>query len=244
MTSMAPDLDRPRPTTRNTLRPLSPPPARAPRSPAANAGPGVPSGPPLRLPGPPEPGASKPGPPLPAPPPTAAPDSPNRRRFFVPAIGVFSAVALVGTGVYLAFRDDDEDHAAGPDPTSTAVPVTFAVDLSTGDDDTFYTTVPVPAPTLPLPSIGLPMPGVTAVAPGTLLPAGQPPDDLGDDAVLDDLADQCYAGDMAACDDLYFAADVGTAYLTYGDTCAGRQPEHTTVTCVNTFAHAVSTTTG
>ena len=162
----------------------------------------------------------------------------------MPAIGVLAAVALVGTGAYMALGADDDDQAAGPDPTPTAVPVTFAVDLSTGDEDPTRTTVLVPAPTLPLPSIGLPMPGVTTIAPGAPLPAGQPPDDLGDDATLDDLADQCFAGDMAACDDLYIAADVGTAYLTYGDTCAGRQPEHTTVPCVDTFANAAPTTIG
>ena len=49
---------------------------------------------------------------------------------------------------------------------------------------------------------------------------------------------------MAACDDLYLAADIGTAYSTYGDTCAGRQPEFTGELCASTFPQAPPTTVG
>ncbi len=54
-----------------------------------------------------------------------------------------------------------------------------------------------------------------------------PPEGLGDDPDLDALAQSCYVGDMAACDELYGSAESGSAYQAYGDTCAGRQPENT-----------------
>jgi hypothetical protein len=40
---------------------------------------------------------------------------------------------------------------------------------------------------------------------------------------------------MQACDDLYDAAEAGSDYETYGDTCAGRQPSGTLVDCTETF---------
>ena len=148
---------------------------------------------------------------------------------------------------------DDDGRSGGSDPATTVVPATFAVDLSTGGEDATQNAAAVSAPTLPLPPISLAMPGATppvttmgatTLAPGVALPAGQPPENLGDDVRLDAFAGRCYAGDMAACDDLYLAADISTAYSTYGDTCAGRQPELTGELCVTTFAHATPTTIG
>jgi hypothetical protein len=40
---------------------------------------------------------------------------------------------------------------------------------------------------------------------------------------------------MNVCDELFFEAAAGTAYKTYGDTCAGRQPEGTGQLCRVTF---------
>jgi hypothetical protein len=40
---------------------------------------------------------------------------------------------------------------------------------------------------------------------------------------------------MVACDDLYAEAEFGSAYETYGDTCAGRQPAGTGAFCTETF---------
>lgn len=54
-----------------------------------------------------------------------------------------------------------------------------------------------------------------------------PPGDLGNDPALDALANDCYAGAMDACDQLYDESDAGSDYQIYGDTCAGRQPELT-----------------
>ncbi|MGH9138242.1 MAG: hypothetical protein ACRD0G_14535, partial [Acidimicrobiales bacterium] len=47
-----------------------------------------------------------------------------------------------------------------------------------------------------------------------------PPEGLGTDPELDALAQSCYAGDMDACDDLYFESEMGSDYQVYGDTCA------------------------
>ena len=66
-------------------------------------------------------------------------------------------------------------------------------------------------------------------------PATEEPDQLGDDAGFDALAEDCFDGDMQACDDLYNRAEDDSAYRRYGDTCAGRQPEGTRQFCTVTF---------
>ncbi|SDF25075.1 hypothetical protein SAMN05660662_1549 [Blastococcus aurantiacus] len=50
------------------------------------------------------------------------------------------------------------------------------------------------------------------------------PEGLGDDPEFDEYAEQCYDGDMEACDDLYRQSPPESAYELYGGTCAGRQP--------------------
>ena len=52
-----------------------------------------------------------------------------------------------------------------------------------------------------------------------------PPVGLGEDEELNGLAQACYEGDMASCDDLYNLSDFGSAYEDYGATCAGRLPD-------------------
>lgn len=46
----------------------------------------------------------------------------------------------------------------------------------------------------------------------------------GDDPALDALWDACGAGDLAACDELYFSSGIGTEYEEFGETC-GRTRE-------------------
>ena len=75
----------------------------------------------------------------------------------------------------------------------------------------------------------------TAPGAGGVPPATVPPTGLGSDAALDAQARDCYGGDMTACDDLFFASDVGSRYERYADTCAGRQPEGTGELCSVTF---------
>jgi len=56
------------------------------------------------------------------------------------------------------------------------------------------------------------------------VPPSQYIDDYGSDAQFDGLADQCFAGDLGACDDLYAQTPVGDAgsYEDYGGSCGGR----------------------
>jgi len=61
------------------------------------------------------------------------------------------------------------------------------------------------------------------------------PTGLGDDPTFNQLAQQCYDGDMQACDDLYIQSEVDSPYEAYGDTCAGRQPLGTDVFCTISF---------
>lgn len=64
----------------------------------------------------------------------------------------------------------------------------------------------------------------------------QAPGDLTDDPELDDstpeeianfeaLADECFEGDLAACDDLFFQTPIGSDFEEYGTTCGGRLDE-------------------
>lgn len=46
--------------------------------------------------------------------------------------------------------------------------------------------------------------------------------DYGSNPVLDNLAGDCEAGDLTACDGLFGASDIGSAYEEYGNTCGGR----------------------
>ncbi len=53
---------------------------------------------------------------------------------------------------------------------------------------------------------------------------GSDADTYGDDPALDALWDDCAAGDLAACDSLWFDAPFGSEYESFGDTCGGTQP--------------------
>lgn len=54
---------------------------------------------------------------------------------------------------------------------------------------------------------------------------GSSPDGLGDDPVLDALAQDCFDGDLEACDDLFIESPIDSDYETYGNTCGDRVPE-------------------
>lgn len=64
-----------------------------------------------------------------------------------------------------------------------------------------------------------------------------PPDGLGDDPDLDDLAQECYDGAMDSCDRLYEEAQLDSLYGLYGGTCAGRQDvsDADTLFCADAF---------
>lgn len=106
------------------------------------------------------------------------------------------------------------------------------------------TTTPTPTPT----STPVTQPGETTQPTGPIVPGEVPaptlePIGLGTDPELDALAQSCHAGDLASCDELYRSSEPDTAYRTFGDTCAGRQPEGTGVWCVDAFGGATPTDT-
>ncbi len=58
------------------------------------------------------------------------------------------------------------------------------------------------------------------------IPPGQDPRNiLGDDQALNDLANQCFEGDMQACDDLFAQTPVDSDLEAYSQTCGGRIDE-------------------
>jgi hypothetical protein len=132
----------------------------------------------------------------------------------------------------------------GVEPTTTAIDVTtteFEVTTTTVFDGPattapeFTTTVPG-APTT-TPGIDTTQPAL----PGTVPPPTQEPTGLGTDPALDALAESCFDGDLAACDDLFRTAPPDTPYRAYGDTCAGRQPENTGIWCTDAFGDDTTT---
>ena len=46
--------------------------------------------------------------------------------------------------------------------------------------------------------------------------------DYGNDPVLDELADECEAGEFDSCDELYLRTEIGSSYEAYGQSCGGR----------------------
>ena len=57
------------------------------------------------------------------------------------------------------------------------------------------------------------------------------PGQLGPDPVLDGYAAECFAGDLQACDDLFFESPPLSAYEEYASTCGGRVKLYTVPFC-------------
>jgi len=127
-------------------------------------------------------------------------------------------LAAVGVALYLVLGRDANPVAAGVGATTGTAP-----DQSSSAGNT--------KPSAEGPTTATQEPATGGALPD---PTGTP-DGLGDDAVLDVLAQACYAGDMQSCDDLFDQSDAGSDYETYGDTCAGRQPPGTFIYCTDTF---------
>ena len=129
------------------------------------------------------------------------------------------------------------DTCAGRQPPNTTI---WCVDAFSGASVTTVTTAPVntlPVVTNTVPVVTNPtltIPPTSAAVTG-IPPASQPPTGLGAEAALDALAQRCYDGDMGACDELFKASPIGSAYQDYGDTCAGRQPAGTFTYCRAAF---------
>jgi hypothetical protein len=118
-------------------------------------------------------------------------------------------LAAVGVALYLLLGKNGDSTTAVSDPSTTT--------QTTSEEATTSESGPSAA--------GIPEGAV-------------PPDGLGDDAVFDQLAQECYDGDMASCDALYETTkddDSLATYNEYADTCAGRQEVNTSVYCTNAF---------
>lgn len=57
------------------------------------------------------------------------------------------------------------------------------------------------------------------------------PGELGPDPVLDAYAQQCFTGDLQACDDLYYSSAPGSDYEEYGMSCGRRVEPGTVFVC-------------
>ncbi|MFV0308205.1 MAG: hypothetical protein ACK5OX_10735 [Desertimonas sp.] len=157
----------------------------------------------------------------------------NRTLAIVAAAG---AALLIAAGGLFLLTDDDEGPTLGAPPVSSS-----GTDPGEGDDPV-VTDFTLPELTLPVEPVE-----EVPVTPATVIPdtvvtggGGLPaatiePTGLGSDPVLDGFAAACYGGDMQACDELYRDAPSLSAYETYADTCAGRQPVGTGRFCVDAF---------
>ena len=63
--------------------------------------------------------------------------------------------------------------------------------------------------------------------------APTPPGELGDDELLDQLAQRCFDGDLRLCDGLLYAAEPYSGYEDYASTCAGRVESFALVSCLD-----------
>lgn len=65
----------------------------------------------------------------------------------------------------------------------------------------------------------------------------EPGSSYGENPVLDSLWDECAAGDMASCDELYSTSEIGSEYETFGATCGQREPDSSGGTCDIPFTY-------
>jgi len=143
-------------------------------------------------------------------------------------------VAAVTTGVLLlavSGRDEDDDSDGGAPTTELVdeVPADSRPDVSPSE----LAPSDLSLPDFSLPALTAP---VTTLEEGAIPPAEAEPDGLGTDAELDELAEECFDGEMQSCDDLYTRSPRDSDYEEYGDTCAGRQPSHTRRYCSDVFS--------
>ncbi len=139
---------------------------------------------------------------------------------------VIAVLAIVGVAVFFLTRDDGPSTG----PADTSVVVTVTTTATTGPSATTGTTADTDAPTTTSSADTTEAPDTTDEPDPTVSddipPPQDEPDGLGDDPALDELAQDCHAGEMQACDDLFFQSPSDSEYEVYGDTCAGRQPEN------------------
>jgi cytoskeletal protein RodZ len=138
------------------------------------------------------------------------------------AVAGVVVLAAVGIALWILLADDGADTTAAP--TSSAPGTTSSSEPRTSTSERTTSSSPRTSATPP-----------QSEPAGELPPATVTPDGLGEDPVMDAYAQDCYAGDMVACDSLYFESEPDSAYEVYGDTCAGRQPPGTDTFCTESF---------
>ena len=136
----------------------------------------------------------------------AAPVRPSVRRRRSVAVTLVAAgtlaLAACGSGVQEASVD------TGASPTVEVPAPTVPEATTTTESDATTTTTEADVTD-------------TSVAGGEV-PDAEAPGDLGDDAQLDALAQDCFDGDFGACDQLFFDSPAESDYEAYGDSCGGR----------------------
>ncbi|MGA8046421.1 MAG: toll/interleukin-1 receptor domain-containing protein [Dermatophilaceae bacterium] len=169
---------------------------------------------------------------------------PRSRRVWV-WVGLAAAVVAVLVGLFLVLR-------SGPSTPTPAPVETPAAPASYGDDalldqlwdgceagdltacDTLYLEADIGTSYETFGSTcGLTREPTYGECSTATEPDAESPSVYGDDATLDALWDACVAGDMAACDSLYYAAPVGTEYELKGSYCGGTSTEPMTGSCAD-----------
>ena len=144
----------------------------------------------------------------------ATPARPSNRVCRMAAVCFLGAAALVLTACGSGVQEASLDTGASPTVDAPGLTVPEATTTTGGDEATTTTTEADVTDTS---------------ATGADVPDAQEPGDLGDDAELDALAQDCFEGDFGACDQLFFDSPVDSDYGAYGDSCGGRNEERKSV---------------
>lgn len=128
---------------------------------------------------------------------------PGNNQPLIIVIVVLVVAALAGVAFLLTSGGDDDDDTASSTTLGTG-------DEGTDPGETTLPSISVPDVTVTVPDIGSDEAGPPEPPPG------------GGDATLTGLADDCYNGDMQACDDLFLQTEAGSELEDYGDTCGKR----------------------
>ena len=136
-------------------------------------------------------------------------------------------LVLGGVGLFFWLKDDDSSSVATSTSTvsvtSSEETTEESTEETTEEETTEESTEESTDPSEPTPETGPPPPA------GAAAPTGS------GDAAIDEFSANCFAGDMAECDSLYFAArnpdDQGAAlpgleaFFDYGYNCGQRLPD-------------------
>jgi hypothetical protein len=147
----------------------------------------------------------------------------NKNTVIALVVAAVVVLAAIGAGLFFLLRQDDPDPTAA---TDTPASVSSTTSEAPSPESSPSEEAPSPEP-----------PSDPPASSGSIPPATVTPDGLGDDPVFDQLAQECYDGDMQACDDLWSQSEPDSLYELYGGTCAGRQDvsESDTVFCTVAF---------